>query len=133
MGNSISRLLNQKERLRCSIRAPIFPSPTRVSLRSVLQIFGFPYSVFPCLRLFHDTPTMQVKHPQCTIHPLYQYQLQRESSSYSRKLVASVQDKSGKISCFCVLSCTKMVAHLTQVFTEYEERVLVLRTGCFPT
>jgi hypothetical protein len=29
---------------------------------------GFPYSVYPCLRLFHETP-----HPECNTHPLAQY------------------------------------------------------------
>ena len=106
--------------LRCSIRAPILPSPTRVLLLSVLQVFGFPFSRVSVFSMIH---------PQCTTHRLFQYQLQRESSSYSGKVVASVQDKSGEISHLCVLSCTKMVAHLTQVFTEYEERVLVQFLG----
>jgi hypothetical protein len=57
-------------RYRCTIHAPIFPSPTPLSLRSILQVFGFPYSVFPCLCLFHDTPTIPVKHPQCIKYPV---------------------------------------------------------------
>jgi hypothetical protein len=55
-----------------SIRAPNVFSPTRVSLRSLFQVFDLSYSVFPCLRLFYDTPTIQVKHSQCTTHPIYQ-------------------------------------------------------------
>jgi hypothetical protein len=51
--------------------APIFHSPTRVSLQSWLSIIhflsfasGFPYSVHPCLRIFYETPTMP--HASCS-------------------------------------------------------------------
>jgi len=41
-GNYSSR----EKRYQCSIRAPFPTSPTPVSLLSVLQVFGYPYSVF---------------------------------------------------------------------------------------
>jgi hypothetical protein len=37
-------------------------SPTDTSVAAVLAS-GFPYSVYPCLRVFHETPTMQVAAP----------------------------------------------------------------------
>jgi len=100
---------------RCSISYPIFSSPTPVLVRSWLRVFGIPFSRVPALSIIH---------PQAP-------RILFTSSTYSGKVLAAVLDKSGEISYFCVLSCTKMVAHLTQVFTEYEERVLVLGTGFF--
>jgi len=41
-------------------------SLTDTSVADVLAL-GFPYSVHPCQRLFHETSTMQAKHPHCTI------------------------------------------------------------------
>jgi len=105
---------------RCTIRAPIFP-PTNTSVAAV-RTSGFRFSVF--------------RFPVSPPFPWYTHKAPHipfSSSSYSGKVVASVQDKSGEISYFCVLSCTKMVAHLTQVFIEYKERALVLWTGCFST
>jgi len=65
-----------------------------VSLRSVLQVFGFPYSIFlPFSRvcLFHDT-----KHPQCITHPVYHLQLQRESGTYSGGVSSVVSSQINK-------------------------------------
>jgi len=50
---------------------------------------GFPYSVYPCLRRFHETP-----HPECNTHPhiwicaLGQLQIERESVRVVVEVVA---------------------------------------------
>ena len=53
----------------CSIITATFRSPTLVLLLSLLQVFrilasGFTYCVSPHLRVFHETPTMQVANSQ---------------------------------------------------------------------
>jgi len=82
----------QTEGYHCAIRAPIFPSPKPVSLRSVLQVFGYPYSVFIP---FSRVSAFSMIHPQCITHPLYHLQLQRESGTYSGG-VSNVVSKSTK-------------------------------------
>ena len=47
------------------------PSLTNTSV-AAFRTSGFRFSVFPCLRPYHDTPTIQVKHQQCATHPVYQ-------------------------------------------------------------
>ena len=48
---------------------------------------GFTFSVYPCLNVFHEKPTMQT-HPQCITHPVAHLQLERESvASWSANLV----------------------------------------------
>jgi len=65
------------------------------------SVFRF-YSVFLCLRLFHDTPTIQVKHPQCNTHPVYHLQLQREGSSVVSRQLQANQEKSSFLAFFFV-------------------------------
>jgi len=106
----------------CSIGTPNFRSPTLVSLLSLLQVFrilvsGFTYSVYPCLRVFHKTPTMQVansQHTSCC-------PLERESS-----VVAYLERKSNVVVFLLVTfnsSGITMVAHILEVVSKYEERM----------
>jgi hypothetical protein len=95
-------------------------SLTNTSVAAV-RTSGFWFSVFrfPVFRLFHDTPTIQLKHPQRNAH----LPLRRESGSHGGKVVSSFLGTSGEISFSTVLFCAKMVTTITEVITQYEERV----------
>ena len=91
-------------------------SLTDTSVTAILAS-GFTYSVYPCLRVFHETPTMQVANSQhastCT--------LERES-----RLVAYLERKSSVVAFLLVTfnsSDIAMVAHILEVVSKYEERM----------
>jgi hypothetical protein len=87
-------------------------SNTDTSVAAVLAS-GFPYSVHPCLRLFHETPTMH-------------HNASSRTHNATRILLTSCS-LIGKVSSYCCAqvynSAVEMVAHIMEVFTEYEEHV----------
>jgi len=96
------------------------PSVTNTSVAAV-RTSGFRLSVF---RFLVSPPFPWYTHPQCLTHPVYHLQLQRESGrTYSWSVVSSVVSKSTNISFSSVIRSAKMVANISAVFTEYEERV----------
>ena len=74
---------------------------------------GFTYSVYPRLRVFHETPTMQVGNSQhaSTIQNASCSPLERQSSVVAFLLVTFNS------------SDITMVAHILEVVSKYEERM----------
>jgi len=108
-------------RTHCSISTATFRSPTVVSLLFLLQVFrilasGFTYSVNPRLRVFHETPTMQVANSQhaTTIEHSSRCPRERQSS-----VVAYLERQGSVVAFFLVAfnsSGNTMVAHIWKLF-----------------
>jgi len=103
----------------CRIGTPIFRSPTRVSLQSILQVllqvFLIPFTHVFAFSMKHRTQnaTRILLH---NMHSVGQLQIERQSSSFA--FLCSIQ-----LLCSCVPFCIKMVAHINTLVTVYEERV----------
>ena len=76
-----------RARLRCRIGTPIFHSPTRVSLQSVLQVFRIPFTTVTTFSMKHraQNATRILLH---NMHPLGQLQIERHSGGVVVKVVA---------------------------------------------
>jgi len=127
-GNFIYNFLGCLWGTHCSIGTANFRSLTLVSLLSLLQVFrilasGFTYSFYPCLRVFHETPTMQVANSQhaTTIQHVSCCPLEQESS------VAAYLERKSSVVAFLLVTFNSsgitMVAHILKVVSKYEERI----------
>jgi hypothetical protein len=111
-----------------SISTATFRSPTLLSLLSLLQLFhifvsGFTYSVYPRLRVFHETPTMQVANRQHAITIEHSSRCPRERQS---SVVAYLEPRGSVVAFFLVAfnsSGITMVAHILEVVSKCEERI----------
>ena len=97
-------------------------SLTDTSVAAILAS-GFTYTVYPCLRVFHETPTMQVANSQhaTTIPHAFCFPLGRESS-----VVAYLGRKISVVAFLLITvnsSDITTVAHILEVVSKYEERV----------
>jgi len=101
-------------------------SLTDTSVTAILAS-GFTYSVYPCLRVFHETPTMQVANSQhaTTIQHVSCCPLEQESS------VAAYLERKSSVVAFLLVTFNSsgitMVAHILKVVSKYEERIRSLQ------
>jgi len=110
----------------CSVSTAPFRSPTLVSLLSLLQVFrilasGFTSSVYPRLRVFHETPTMQVANSQHATTAAHSSRCPRERQSS----VAAYLERQGSVVAFFLVAFNSsgitIVAHILEVVSKCEE------------
>ena len=99
-----------------------------MSLLSLLQVFRIlaSGSVYPCLRVFHETPTMQVANSQHATTIQHTSCCPREGQS---SVVAYLERLSGVVAFLVTFNSSgiTMVAHILEVVSRYEVRMRTMQ------